>query len=188
MLIINWDASILLLLLLKVKIRKDNYEIVNSLQRVRVSIQYPITFTLSLGLKTIEMLIFFLQGNSCKNRIGYDRYCEIRKDRGYCTSRTKRSKMWRLCKKTCFRCSRSNYKKAKISRSIKIFFQICNSWLMLFQHFSFKVLQGLAKTEEVMDIAKEGNVQDGVQCDPKDLKWLNIVRKCAINAKNCLLN
>ena len=60
----------------------------------------------------------FLQGNSCKNRIGYDRYCEIRKDRGYCT---RRSKMWRLCKKTCFRCSRSNYKKAKISRSIKIF-------------------------------------------------------------------
>ena len=26
------------------------------------------------------MLIFFLQGNSCKNRIGYDRYCEIRKE------------------------------------------------------------------------------------------------------------
>ena len=68
------------------------------------------------------MLIFFLQGNSCKNRIGYDRYCEIRKERGYCTRRSKRSKMWRLCKKTCFRCSRSNYKKAKISRSIKIFF------------------------------------------------------------------
>jgi len=37
-----------------------------------------------------------------------------------------------------------------------------------------------------MDIAKEGNIS--VQGDPKDLKWLIIVRKRAINAKNCLLN
>ena len=35
----------------------------------------------------------------------------------------------------------------------------------------------------MIDIAKKGNVKDTVLEDPKDLKWLDVARKLAKNAK-----
>ena len=92
--------------------------------------------------------------------------------------------MWRCCKKTCFGCKRPNYSKvkSKSSKSSKIFW-FATAGQCYSDIFFFKVLQGLAKTEEVIDIAKKGNVKDTVLEDPKDLKWLDVARKLAKNAK-----
>ena len=88
--------------------------------------------------------------------------------------------MWRCCKKTCFGCKRPNYSKVK-SKSSKIFW-FATAGQCYSDIFFFKVLQGLAKTEEVIDIAKKGNVKDTALEDQKNLKCGDAARKLAMDA------
>ena len=38
----------------------------------------------------------------------------------------------------------------------------------------------------MIDIAKKGNIKDTVLEDPKDLKWLDVARKLALDVKDLI--